>query len=106
MNDPMKLEILHVPECPNLSPMLQRLAEVTDLPIVTRLIETDADADRYGMAGSPTLLINGTDPFAAEGDCRCGLSCRLYRDESGRIVPAPSLDQLRTAITAADHTDV
>ncbi|MGC4940014.1 alkylmercury lyase family protein [Kribbella sp. DT2] len=99
----MNLEILHVPDCPNLAPMLQRLAEVTDLPVTTRLIETDADAARYGMAGSPTLLIDGTDPFAADnGGCGCGVSCRLYRDETGRIVPAPSIDQLRAAITTAD----
>ncbi|GAB3822933.1 alkylmercury lyase family protein [Kribbella italica] len=100
----MNFEVLHVPDCPNLSPMLQRLAEVTDLPVTTRLIETDADAARYGMAGSPTLLIDGTDPFAGAGDdCACGVSCRLYRDEAGRIVPAPSTAQLRAAITAAGH---
>jgi hypothetical protein len=97
----MKLEVLHVPDCPNLPPMLQRLAEVTDLPVTTRLIPSDADAARFGMAGSPTLLIDGTDPFTAADDCACGVSCRLYRDEHGRIVPAPSVDQLRAAITAA-----
>ncbi|GAA1604914.1 MULTISPECIES: alkylmercury lyase family protein [Kribbella] len=100
----MRLEVLHVPDCPNLAPMLQRLADVTDLPVTTRLIETDTDAARYGMAGSPTLLIDGTDPFAADGECGCGLSCRLYRDETGRIVPAPSVDQLLAAITAAGAT--
>ncbi|MGC4939965.1 hypothetical protein [Kribbella sp. DT2] len=98
----MNLEVLHVFDCPNLAPMLQRLAEVTDLPVTTRLIETDADAAQYGMAGSPTLLIDGTDPFAADGDCGCGVSCRLYRDETGQVAPAPSVDQLRAAITAAD----
>lgn len=52
----MKLEILHVPDCPNLPPLLKRLAEVTDLPVTTRVIDTDADAARFRMAGSPTLL--------------------------------------------------
>ncbi len=99
----MKLEVLHVPNCPNLAPMLQRLAEASDLPVTTRLIETDADAAEFGMAGSPTLLIDGADPFAAGDDCGCGVSCRLYRDPDGRIVPAPSVEQLRAAITAADQ---
>jgi hypothetical protein len=61
------------------------------------------------MAGSPTLLINGVDPFATAqhcdctrgDDCDCGVSCRLYRDHQGRIVAAPSVGQLREAITAA-----
>jgi hypothetical protein len=100
----MKLEVLHVLDCPNLPPMLQRLAVVTDLPVTTRLIETDADAARFGMAGSPTLLIDGTDPFTAADECVCSVSCRLYHDEIGRIVPAPSVEQLRDAITAAVGT--
>ncbi|MEU4191624.1 alkylmercury lyase family protein [Kribbella sp. NPDC026611] len=99
----MKLEVLHVPDCPNLSPLLERLAEVTDLPTSTRVIDNDADAARFGMAGSPTLLIDGVDPFAEAGGCECGVSCRLYRDDTGRIVPAPSVDQLRDALTAASQ---
>jgi hypothetical protein len=94
----MTLEVLHVPDCPNVASMLDGLAQVTDLPVVTRVIETDADALRFGMAGSPTLLVDGVDPFAAAGDCACGVSCRLYRDNEGRLVSAPSVDQLRVAI--------
>lgn len=97
----MKLEVLHVPDCPNLPPMLERLAEVTDLPVTTRVIENDADAARFGMAGSPTLLIDGVDPFTTSGQCECGVSCRLYRDQDGRIVPAPAVEQLRDALTEA-----
>jgi hypothetical protein len=97
----MKLEVLHVPDCPNLPPMLERLAEITDLPVTTRVIDSDAEAARFGMAGSPTLLIDGIDPFTAPDQCEGGVSCRLYRDQDGRIVPAPSVDQLRQALTAA-----
>ena len=97
----MKLEVLHVPDCPNLSPMLERLAQVTDLPVATRVIDSDAEAARFGMAGSPTLLIDGVDPFTSPDRCEWGVSCRLYRDENGRIVSAPSVEQLRDAISAA-----
>jgi hypothetical protein len=92
----MRLEVLHVPDCPNLEPLLERLAQVTDLPVVTRVIETDADAARFAMAGSPTLLVDGVDPFAAGGEC--GVSCRLYRDDAGRVVSTPSVEQLRGAL--------
>jgi hypothetical protein len=76
----MKLEVLHVPDCPNLPPMLERLGEASDLPVTTREIDSDAEDAEFGMAGSPTLLIDGVDPFAVVGDCDCGVSCRLYRD--------------------------
>jgi len=100
----MKLEVLHVPDCPNLAPMLDRLAQATDMPVATRVIDNDADAARFDMAGSPTLLVDGVDPFAPPceaGQCAGTVSCRLYRDETGRIVPAPSVEQFRTAIAAA-----
>jgi hypothetical protein len=96
----VRLEVLHVPDCPNLPPLLEHLAEATDLPVTTRVIATEADATRFGMAGSPTLLIDGTDPFASPGQS-AGLSCRLYRDDAGQIVPAPPVDQLRNAISPA-----
>jgi hypothetical protein len=102
----MKLEVLHVPDCPNLAPMLDRLGQATDLSISTRVIDTDADAARFGMAGSPTLLIDGVNPFSVAGNSeeRAGtVSCRLYRDDSGRIVTAPSVEQLRAAILDANQ---
>ncbi|WP_053207495.1 hypothetical protein [Jiangella muralis] len=97
----IRFEVLHVPDCPNLAPMLDRLHEVTAAPVRTREITTDADAAAFGMAGSPTLLINGVDPFRAPGDCGCAVACRLYRDHEGRVVPAPSVGQLRRAIATA-----
>lgn len=98
------LEVLHVPDCPNLPPLLARLREVTDLSVAAREIRTTAEAVATGMAGSPTLLVNGRDPFGpADGSaCECGVACRIYRDEHGRPVPVPSIAQLRAALAAAD----
>lgn len=93
------VEVLHVPGCPNLAVLLDNLRAVTDLPITTREISTDADAAAAGMHGSPTLLINGHDPFTPPGGDRA-LSCRLYRDEHGHAIPAPSPAQLRAAFAA------
>lgn len=48
------------------------------------------------MAGSPTLLINGVDPFAVRGHCDCSVSCRRYRDERGRPYPRPASNSSAT----------
>jgi hypothetical protein len=92
---------MHVRDCPNLPPMLDRIARVTDLPVITRVVESDAEAATFGMAGSPTLLIDGVDPFAASDVHDRGISCRLYRDQEDRIVAVPTVEQLRDAIVAA-----
>lgn len=94
----MDLVVLHVADCPHLPVLLDRLTMVTDAPVVTRLVETDADAARYGMAGSPTLLVDGVDLFRAPGDRASGLSCRIYRADDGGLAPTPSVEQLRAAI--------
>ena len=67
------LEILCVPDCPNLAPMLQRLQRVTDCPVTIREITTLAEAVANGMAGSPTLLVDGMDPFANGGGQEYGV---------------------------------
>lgn len=97
----MKLEILQVPDCPNAAVLAARLAELAgtrpDLTVTREIVTTDRDARRLGMTGSPTLLADGTDPFARPGQ-HPSISCRLYHDEQGRTVPAPSLGQLRAAL--------
>ena len=97
----MKLEILQVPDCPNAAVLAARLAELAgawpDLTVTREIVTTARDARRLGMTGSPTLLADGTDPFARPGQ-NPSISCRLYRDEHGRAVPAPSLGQLRAAL--------
>jgi len=96
----LELTVLAVPDCPNEPVLLERLAEVlADYPdaTVTRTVITDeAAAARHGMHGSPTLLVNGTDPFAME-DARAEFSCRLYHGQDGG---APSVTALRKALAA------
>lgn len=89
------LEVLHVADCANLPAFLANLSEATDIPVTTRLVDADTE-----VAGSPTLLVNGVDPFAAPGQRSYGVACRLYRDESGAIVRAPSVSQMRDAIAS------
>ena len=97
----MPLEILQVPGCPNAAILAARLAELTDgrpgFRITRKVVTPEDDADRLGMTGSPTLLVDGVDPFARPGQ-EPAISCRLYPDEQGRPGPAPSPERLRAAL--------
>jgi hypothetical protein len=97
----MRLDILQVPDCPNAGVLETRLAPLLEahpgIEVTQRVITAEVDAERLGMTGSPTLLVDGVDPFARPGQ-EPSLSCRLYPDEQGRPGPAPSLRQLREAL--------
>jgi hypothetical protein len=100
----MELTVLVVPDCPHADLLDQRLdralANWTELTVTHRTV-TDLDqARRWGMRGSPTLLLDDIDPFATAGQPP-NLSCRLYRDPDGRADGAPSVDALRNAIEHA-----
>jgi predicted DsbA family dithiol-disulfide isomerase len=100
----MHLTVLAEPGCPNAPVLAGRLAAVLDgragVSMSHRVICDESEAVRWGMHGSPTLLIDGADPFAEPGQ-RPGMSCRLYRTDDGRVSGAPSAAQLRRAIEQA-----
>jgi 2-hydroxychromene-2-carboxylate isomerase len=97
----MELTLLTVPACPNAAAFEEQLAAaLAGHPgvIVRRREVADAEeAAKAGMHGSPTLLIDGVDPFAGP-DQAPSLSCRVYRDEAGSISRAPSAQALRQAL--------
>jgi len=95
----MALEILQVPGCPGADLLAARLNGLLAgrARMTRRVIASQAEAERLGMTGSPTLLADGADPFARPG-LLPAVSCRLYRDEHGRQVPSPSSAQLRAAL--------
>ncbi|WP_026413316.1 hypothetical protein [Actinomadura oligospora] len=98
----MELTVVTVPDCPNGPVLEERLALVlADGPPVTvrrQEVRTEDEAERWGMHGSPTLLIDGHDPFATP-DTPVTLACRLYPSETGgRPEGAPSLNALRAAL--------
>jgi hypothetical protein len=107
------LTVLAVPGCPSARLLEQRLTQaLQDRPGVTVSRHTIEDHDlaaRRGMYGSPTILIDGIDPFAEPGQT-AAVSCRLYRQGQGRPDGAPSVRRLRRAIShpvtvAAGTTD-
>jgi RNA polymerase sigma-70 factor (sigma-E family) len=97
----MRLQILHVPDCPGADLLETRLAPLLagrpGLELTRQVVADQAGAERLGMTGSPTLLADGSDPFARSGQPP-SVSCRLYPDEHGRPGPAPSAEQLRLAL--------
>ncbi len=62
-------------------------AFVREVPVATA-----EEAEAAGMPGSPTIMIDGHDPFAAKGQA-ASLSCRLYAS-GGRIDTAPTVSEL------------
>ncbi|MBH1938033.1 hypothetical protein I5Q34_27835 [Streptomyces sp. AV19] len=99
----MDLVVLAVPDCPNAAVLLERLEQVLPddaAPAEVCVITNEEEADRCGMHGSPTLLIDGTDPFAAP-DTAVSVSCRIYRDAGGHASGAPGVEQLADALKRA-----
>lgn len=100
----MELTLLTIPDCPNAAEFEKRLAVALagrpDAVVRRRKITSDWEAAQAGMHGSPTLLINGVDPFTVPEQAP-GLACRLYRDDSGRPAGAPTVQALRQALDQA-----
>ena len=93
--------------CPNLPVTRRRLVAALDavgqpdIGIRLRVVRTDADAAELGFTGSPTILIDGSDPFP-DRHAVVGLSCRLYRTTAGAS-GSPSVEQLAAALAEADQ---
>lgn len=99
----MEIDILYVPECPNLPRTQARLREALELSGITASLRTievstqEAAADA-GMRGSPTILIDGRDPFG-RGDEKASVSCRLYTTLDDGLDGAPTTTQLIEALS-------
>lgn len=97
----MDIELLVIPDCPNDAAACELIATaVADTRVeatVTRTIIASPDQARQRrFAGSPTILLNGLDPFARP-DAPVALSCRLYATPDG-LRGIPALRDLREAL--------
>ena len=99
----MRVELLYFDGCPNWRLTDERLREALaqagrdDVPVERRLVTTPEQAEANGFRGSPTVLVNGWDPFA-DSSAPVGLSCRVFRTEVG-ATGAPTVEQLLAALT-------
>ncbi len=84
---------------PNLTVADERLCHLVDehgFTVEQRKTDTPEDAERVGVRGSPTILVDGVGPFAV-GDEPVGLSCRVYVTKDGPQ-GSPTLAQLRPVL--------
>lgn len=98
----MKIEVLHIEECPNwesigavLNELIAEL-ELGDLTPNFTLIRTPEDAANHRFAGSPTILIDGTD-LVPNAQPTADLACRVYQD-GNRMVGAPTKTMLMAGL--------
>lgn len=93
----MRVELWYFDGCPSWTVTERRLTQALeqlgrDPSVERRRVETDAEASMIGFTGSPTVRIDGRDPFAT-GDEQVALACRVYRTPEG-LSGSPTLAQL------------
>jgi hypothetical protein len=98
----MRIVLRYFAGCPSWRLAEERLrAALTSLGasgivIALEPVETHQEAERLGFVGSPTILVDGRDPFVGR-DAPMGLACRVYVTDEG-LQGAPTVTQLRAAL--------
>ena len=83
----MEVQLLYFDGCPNWQETDHRLREAIaalglDVSPVHVSVTTPEEAERWRFRGSPTVLVDGVDPFADEA-APVGLSCRVFQTPDG-----------------------
>jgi hypothetical protein len=95
----VQVTLLYFDGCPNWETtyrQLEALATELEFGLDRRRVDTPEEAERSAFRGSPTVLVDGRDPFAT-GDEPVGLACRVYVTDAG-LAGAPTEQQLRAAL--------
>ena len=101
----MNVTLRYFEGCPHWQTAHDRLSEalraegMTDIEPVLERVETAEDAERLRFIGSPTIIVNGWDPFAGAEEA-FGLTCRVYQTPEG-LAGSPTPKQLRAALRSA-----
>lgn len=95
----VKVELLYFEGCPNWQIAETRLREALGalghgtVTVTRRVVSSPEQAERVGFGGSPTILVDGTDPFAQPDD-PVGFACRLY----GHDDHVPTVEQMKAVL--------
>ena len=106
----MEVTIQYFDSCPNWRVVDTRVKELVqqhgldDVSLTYQLIDTPEAAEEYQFAGSPTMLVDGRDPFKTD-QTPIGLACRTYMTATG-LAPSPSVDQIRQALGVKQTAEV
>jgi hypothetical protein len=85
----MNIQLLYFDDCPSYQTALTLLQEAlgavgrSDV-IQTIEIKDNADVERWKFIGSPTIRIDGIDPFD-QGTSNYGMECRVFNTPNGLI---------------------
>lgn len=93
------VRLLYFDGCPNwrdADARLRALQAEVGFALQHQRVETPEDAERLEFVGSPTVLVDGVDPFA-DAAASPGLACRVYQTPDG-LQGAPTLEQLRAVL--------
>ncbi len=98
----MEIILMSIADCPTADLARQRINDaLRQLQIrvtINELVITSLEqAAESGFSGSPTILIDGRDPFAPTSPGPVALACRLYRTPD-RTEGAPSHESLVTVL--------
>lgn len=94
----MRITLQYFDDCPNWRVADERLREALAAvgkpghAIDYQRVDSPEEAERVGFGGSPTILIDGADPFADPAG-PAGYACRVYAGDA-----APTVAQLRRAL--------
>ncbi|MDO8120315.1 thioredoxin family protein [Isoptericola sp. b490] len=98
----MRVQLLYIDACPSwrqadelLHVALRSVGAEVEVEHV--LVQTVEQAEASDFHGSPTILVDGLDPFPHAAGA-AGLSCRLYPTPPG-LAGSPTVTQLVEALT-------
>lgn len=98
-----RIELLVIPDCPYAT-FAETLIEVTlnqlglpHTPVLTTVVKTTAESIRRRFTGSPSIIINGVDPWA-HPDGEPGLACHAHPSPAGLPTPYSLAQALCTAV--------
>ena len=97
----MKVTLRYFDDCPGWRVTDERLTIALEqlgasAEIAYEEVDTHEKAESLGFRGSPTVLVDGRDPFW-DASLGVGLSCRLY-DTGDGVEGSPSVAQLVAAL--------
>lgn len=99
------VELIYDAGCPNVRETRKRLLlGFAAAGLTARWVEWDrsaADSPPHVRAfGSPTVLVDGQDVVSQRAALDGSYSCRIYRDETGRLTGVPPVSALTAALAA------
>jgi hypothetical protein len=95
------VEVQYFDSCPNWKATLGLIEEILGTAPSLRRVETLEEAEAIGFRGSPTVLIDGVDPWADQA-AAVSMSCRIYRTPAGTLAGGPTEQMLRDALLTSE----